>query len=196
MQYSALAETIRGITLVQEADSLPTIYCDMDGVLCDFAQGIANMFKLKSKDPSMPGPMQAAGYTDAQDWLSAPMTDQKWQPVEDYPMFWPTLPWTKDGRKIWRYIEKYNPHILSAYAPYDKNSRKGKMLWIQRNLRLTDASRIHLVRRSEKKIYANGSVLIDDYGRNVKEWKKNKGIPVKYKSANQAIADLRKIGYK
>ena len=111
-------------------------------------------------------------------------------------MFWPTLPWTKDGRKIWRYIEKYNPHILSAYAPYDKNSRKGKMLWIQRNLRLTDASRIHLVRRAEKKIYANGSVLIDDYGRNVKEWKKNKGIPVKYKSANQAIADLRKIGYK
>ena len=82
MQYSALAETIRGITLVQEADSLPTIYCDMDGVLCDFSQGIANMFKLKSKDPSMPGPMQAAGYTDAQDWLSAPMTDQKWQPVE------------------------------------------------------------------------------------------------------------------
>ena len=50
MQYSAFAETIQGITLVQEADSLPTIYCDMDGVLCDFAQGIANMFKLKSKD--------------------------------------------------------------------------------------------------------------------------------------------------
>ena len=48
------------------------------------------------------------------------------------------------------------------------------MLWIQRNLRLTDASRIHLVRRTEKKIYANGSVLIDDYGRNVKEWKKTK----------------------
>ena len=43
MKYSALAETIRGITLVQEQDGLPTIYCDMDGVLCDFNQGIANM---------------------------------------------------------------------------------------------------------------------------------------------------------
>ena len=75
MQYSALAETIRGIQIVQEADSLPTIYCDMDGVLCDFSQGISNMFKLKSKNPSEPGPMQMAGYSDAQDWLSAPNTE-------------------------------------------------------------------------------------------------------------------------
>ena len=196
MQYSAFAETIRGITLVQEADSLPTIYCDMDGVLCDFSQGIANMFNLKSKNPSEPGPMQMAGYSDAKDWLSAPNTEPKWKVVEGYPMFWPTLPWTKDGQKLWFFIKKFNPHILSAYAPYDKNSRKGKMLWLQRNLKLTDASRIHLVRRSEKRVYANGNVLIDDYGRNVKEWKTNKGIPIKYKSASQAIADLKKIGYK
>ena len=196
MKYSAFAETIRGITLVQEADSLPTIYCDMDGVLCDFSQGIANMFKLKSKNPSEPGPMQMAGYSDAQDWLSAPNAAPKWKVVEGYPMFWPTLPWTKDGQKLWLFIKKFNPHILSAYAPYDKNSRKGKMLWLQRNLKLTDANRIHLVRRPEKKVYANGNVLVDDYGKNVKEWKANKGIPVKYKSANQAIADLRKIGYK
>ena len=196
MKYSALAETIQGITLVQEADSLPTIYCDMDGVLCDFRKGIDNMFKLKSKDPSMPGPMQMAGYKDTDDWIKAPLTAQKWEPITNYKMFWPTLPWTKDGQKLWFFIRKFNPHILSAYTPYDKNSIKGKQLWIQRNLKLTDASRIHLVRRSEKKIYANGNVLIDEYGRNVKEWKKNKGIPIKYKSASQAIADLRKIGYK
>ena len=61
MKYSALAEA-KYIHLVQEQDGLPTIYCDMDGVLCDFRKGIENMFKLKSKDPSMPGPMQMAGY--------------------------------------------------------------------------------------------------------------------------------------
>ena len=196
MKYSAFAETIQGITLVQEADSLPTIYCDMDGVLCDFRQGITNMFKLKSKDPSMPGPMQTAGYSDVDDWINAPLTDGKWEPIRNYKMFWPTLPWTKDGQKLWFFIRKFNPHILSAYTPYDKNSIKGKQLWLQRNLKLTDASRIHLVRRAEKKVYANGNVLIDDFGRNTKEWKKNKGIPIKYKSASQAISDLRKIGYK
>ena len=52
MQYSAGGDYSRN-NISQEADSHPTIYCDMDGVLCDFSQGIANMFKLKSKDPSM-----------------------------------------------------------------------------------------------------------------------------------------------
>jgi len=167
----------------------------MDGVLCDFHLGIENMFKLKSKDPSMPGPMQTAGYRDAKDWLKAPMSADKWEPVQNYGLFWPTLPWTKDGRKLWSYIKKFNPHILSAYTPFDKNSRLGKTKWLQRNLGLTDASIIHLVRRSEKKVYANGNVLIDDFGRNIKEWKKNKGIPVKHKSASETISQLRKIGY-
>ena len=194
MLFSALAEA-KYIHLVQEQDGLPTIYCDMDGVLCDFRKGIENMFKLKSKDPSMPGPMQMAGYKDADDWMSAPLSNAKWEPVTNYPMFWPTLPWTKDGKKLWFYIEKFKPHILSDYTPHDNNSIKGKRLWINRNLRLTDASRIHLVRRREKKIFANGNVLIDDYGRNTKEWKSNKGIPIKYKTATEAISKLRKLGY-
>ncbi len=69
-------------------------------------------------------------------------------------------------------------------------------MWIKRNLKLNDASRIHLVRRTEKRVYANGNVLIDDYGKNVKEWKQNKGMPIKYSSANQTIAALKKMGYK
>jgi transposase len=111
-------------------------------------------------------------------------------------MFWPTLPWTRDGQKLWFYIRQFNPHILSAVTPFDKNCIKGKQLWIKRNLKLNDASRIHLVRRTEKRVYANGNVLIDDYGKNVKEWKQNKGMPIKYSSANQTIAALKKIGYK
>ena len=158
--------------------NLPRIYCDMDGVLCDFGAAIR-------KTTGMP----------KERWMQLDR-EAMWKPVLDNTKFWHTMPWNPQGRVMWNFIKKYNPHILSAYAPYDKNSRKGKMLWLQRNLKLTDASRIHLVRRSEKKVYANGNVLVDDYGRNVKEWKRNKGIPVKYKSANQAIADLRKIGYK
>jgi len=195
MKYSALAETIRSIHILQEADSLPTIYCDMDGVLVDFAKGIEDMFKVKSKDPSMPGPMQTAGFSDASDWSKAPNKAYKWEPIQSYPMFWPTLPMKKDGFKLWSYIKKFNPHILSAYTPFDKNSIKGKKLWLQRNLKMTDSSRIHLVRRADKRGYANGNVLIDDYGKNVKEWKAYKGIPIKHKSATDTISSLRKLGY-
>ena len=193
MRYSALAETIRSIHIIQEADSLPTIYCDMDGVLTDFNQAIENMFKIPDTRTDI-NPMRAAGYDNAKEWLKAPMSSQKWEPVTNYGMFWPAMPWTKDGKLVWNYIKKFKPHILSAYTPFDKNSRKGKMLWIKRNLGIS-ASNVHLVRRSEKKVYAKGNVLIDDYGRNIKEWKKNKGIPVKHKSASETISQLRKIGY-
>ena len=47
----------------------------------------------------------------------------------------------------------------------------------------------------QKKVIHNGNVLIDDYGRNVKEWKTNKGIPVKHKSTAETISKLRKLGY-
>ena len=181
---------------IQEQSSLPTIYCDMDGVLCDFKRGISNMFSLKSKDPSMPGPMQMSGFSTPEEWFDAPMSRGKWEPVVNYKLFWPSLPWTEDGKRLWAFISKFKPHILSAYTPYDKNSIRGKQLWIERNLKLRDKSRIHLVRRAEKKAYSNGNLLIDDYGRNAKEWKKGGGIPVKHKSANQTISELKKLGFK
>ena len=196
MKYSALAETLHGIKLVQEQDSLPTIYCDMDGVLCDFNKGIANMFNLKSKNPSEPGPMQMAGYSDANDWLSSPNTAPKWEPVSQYKMFWPTLPWIPGGMKLWSFIRKFNPHILSAYTPFDKNSIRGKQLWLQRNLKLTDTKRIHIVRRDQKKVYAKGNVLIDDFKKNTSEWKAAGGQPILYKSTPQVISDLKRMGYK
>ena len=196
MKYSAYAETIRGITLVQEQDGLPTIYCDMDGVLCDFNKGIANMFKLKSRDPSKPNIMKMYGYDDPSDWLSAHNDAQKWEPVSQYKMFWPTLPWMPGAMKLWSFIRKFNPHILSAYTPFDKNCIRGKQLWLQRNLKLTDKERIHIVRRDQKRAYAKGNVLIDDFKKNTVEWKAAGGQPILYKSTPQVISDLKRIGYK
>ena len=76
------------------------------------------------------------------------------------------------------------------------NSIKGKRLWLQRNLKLTDKERIHIVRRDQKRVYAKGNVLIDDFKKNTTEWKQAKGQPILYKSTPQVISDLKKIGYK
>ena len=181
---------------INEQSSLPTIYCDMDGVLCDFKKAISDLFNLKSKNPSEPGPMQMAGFSDPNEWFNEPNTRSKWQPIQDYKMFWPSMDWTSDGKQLWRFIQKFKPHILSAYSPYDKNCIRGKNLWIERNLKISDKSKIHLVRRAEKKAYSNGSILIDDFGRNVKEWKSGGGIPIEHKTANQTISELKKLGFK
>ena len=53
---------------------LPRIYCDMDGVLCDFK-------KAAEKVTGMP----------ISKWSYASKTE-KWQPIKDTPKFWHTMP--------------------------------------------------------------------------------------------------------
>ena len=133
MKYSALAETIHGITLVQEADSLPTIYCDMDMVLCDFLKGAEEVL-------GVPFPKAEKG--------------TKWPKISAKKDFWESLEWMPGAKRMWSFINKYDAHILSAYSTKDANSRKGKMLWLRKNAKLTQKSRIHLVLRADKQKFA------------------------------------------
>ena len=79
---------------------LPRIYCDMDGVLCDFI--------AQSK--------KATGKIFTQD-----KAKEYWPIIKKYPKFWSDMPWMPGGRQLWSYIKQYNPHILSAYTPEDPN---------------------------------------------------------------------------
>ena len=76
----------------------PRIYCDMDGVLCDFK-------KVAEKATGMP----------ISKWMYSSKTE-KWQPIKDTPRFWHTMPWQGGGRQLWSFISKFKPHILSAYV--------------------------------------------------------------------------------
>ena len=37
--------------------------------------------------------------------------------------FWESLEWMLSAKKMWSFISKYDPHILSAYSTKDANSR-------------------------------------------------------------------------
>ena len=76
----------------------PRIYCDMDGVLCDFKTAA-------QKATGMP----------ISKWMYSSKTE-KWQPIKDTPRFWHTMPWQGGGRQLWSFISKYKPNILSAYV--------------------------------------------------------------------------------
>ena len=170
-----------------EADGqLPTIYCDMDGVLADFNGGLK----------AMESQLKDAGYKSSQDWLDAPLSNDKWKPVVKNKKFWSTLPLMPQALKLWNYIRSYNPHILSAYARHDPNCIPGKRAWLRKNLRMTDDSRIHLVRRRDKQRYAKRNLLIDDLSKNIAEWKAAGGTGILHRSAGQTLAQLKKLGYK
>ena len=53
--------------------------------------------------------------------------------------------------------------------------------------------------RSQKKNYAKvagePAILIDDYDKNTNEFTKSGGIGITFKTANQVISELKKLGF-
>ena len=173
-----LYDVLNEVTEVVE--NRPTIYCDMDMVLCDFLKGAKEVLG-----------------TDF------PKADKrtKWPMISAKKDFWESLEWMPGAKKMWTFISKYDPHILSAYSTKDANSRKGKMNWLRGNAKLTQKSRIHLVMREDKQKYAmttdgKPNLLIDDYIKNVNEWKAKGGIGVHHTSPSDTIAQLKRLGFK
>ena len=153
----------------------------MDGVLCDFEKNIKNTLGIS-----------------IQKWMSINPKHERWQPIVAKKDFWANMPWLNDGKNLWRFIEKYNPHILSAASQEDPNCKMGKHRWIFRNLNMP-AGRIHLVQRHEKQTFAKTggqpSILIDDYVKNTREFSMRGGIGITFKNASQVIRELKRLGF-
>ena len=157
---------------------LPRIYCDMDGVICDF--------------------VYAATRATGQNWQGL-RSGQDWESIKRTKNFWSTMPWTRDGRQLWNFIKKYQPHILSAYSIEDPNCIPGKRKWLKSNLGYTQNFMINIVRRREKKNFAMNkgqpAILIDDYPKNVQQFKSAGGIGILHSNTQTTISQLRKIGF-
>ena len=157
---------------------LPRIYCDMDGVICDF--------------------VYAAKRATGQNWQGL-RSGQDWESIKRTKNFWSTMPWTRDGKQLWNFIKKYQPHILSAYSIEDPNCIPGKRKWLKSNLGYTQNFMINIVRRREKKNFAMNkrqpAILIDDYPKNVQQFKSAGGIGILHSNTQTTISQLRKIGF-
>ena len=160
-------------------EDLPSIYCDMDQVLCAF---------MKAADSAVGGSFVQADKTD------------RWNKINQVKGFWENLEWMPGAKALYKKIMKYDAHILSAYSTKDANSRKGKMKWLKDKARLTQKSRIHLVLREQKQKFAmtNGkpNLLIDDYIKNVNEWKSVGGIGIHHTSPTVTMGELKRLGFK
>lgn len=166
---------------MKKTESLPEIYLDMDGVLVNFEYGAE----------------KATGKTLSNNILDA----ADWKTIGSDANFWKNLPAMHDAMILWDFVKNFEPHILSAYPPEDKeNAIRGKRYWIVKHLHypLKD---VHLVERKEKQQFAMNpktgepNILIDDYQKNIDEWRKAGGIPIHHVGARSTIMKLREMGY-
>ena len=161
-----------------EFDS-PQIYCDMDGVLADFDQGIIDI-------------------------IGGKFDDKRWVELPDD--FFHRLEPMTDAKQLWEFIGKYDPFILTAIprssrGPIAARAAQDKAKWMKRWFGVSP-DRMYPVQRKNKANFAmdgrdhRPNLLIDDHIGNIQEFKKARGIGVHHKSASNTIKQLKEIGYK
>ena len=104
-----------------------------------------------------------------------------------------------DGKILWNFIRPYKPDLLSAYTNRDPNCKPGKLKWASKNLGL-GVNRVNLVMRSEKQGYAqtgyrSPAILIDDFPRNIQQFRARGGIGIVHTTASKTITELKKLGF-
>lgn len=165
----------------KEFSKLPKIFLDLDGVLVDFVGGTTNYL-----DKKRIAPFNSNENTDT----------QRWKVLSTVKDFWQNLPVLQDGIKLFGYVKKFRPSILSAYAGSKEKAIQGKSEWLVEHVGLEYIDSIHVVKRSEKKTFATGyNLLIDDQSRNIEEWERAGGIGILYKNSEQAIELLKTLGF-
>lgn len=153
---------------------IKTIYLDMDGVIVDFRKGCEEIDAIQ-------------GYKV--DWTKVRAAGLE---------FWANLPWTTDGQKFYKWLEKFcdEQHIdLCILSSVNFNDGvNGKYEWILNNTRIPNKN-IYIVSNGKAKAkYANKtSLLIDDFGKNIEAFIMADGLGIKFKSAQQAKEELLAI---
>lgn len=149
------------------------IFCDMDGVLCDFEKMV--------KDNS-----------DIKDF---PVKDEVlWPAVKAIDPFWEKIPWTTDGKELWEFLLWYDVTILTAPSKHDtERAKKGKTEWIRREL--GGDVPIIFSKGSEKINHLSpGDILIDDWPSNFKRFGEIEEITgILHTSARSSIKELKAI---
>ena len=152
------------------------IYSDMDGVITDFDERF--MKYSKGIPPSQ--------------YESENGKEAFWDLItKEGVKFWVGMDWMPDGKTYWKYIEKYNPILLSAPSR-EESSKLGKRLWVKKNLPGTKLMLAYA--KDKQKEAAPNHILIDDRKSNIDEWIANGGIGILHKSAASTIKKLQDLG--
>lgn len=167
------------------------IYCDYDGVLVNFHQGVIDL--------------TGAHFKDGARWKNRESKFERNKLIECAGVaWWANLPPMPDYDDLWGFIEAYQPHILTATPSWKgcveitDYAFEGKTLWNEKYTKVPE-DRFHMVSRESKRYYARhqagSNILIDDYEENIKSWTKAGGIAILHTSARDTIEKLIELGF-
>jgi hypothetical protein len=179
MTFRNWEDNIKNNKTVMNETRIPSgfvIYCDMDGVLCDFEDRFKEFTGMSCRE-----------------YENKYGTKAFWDAIgKEGVEYWSKMPWMVDGKQLWDYIAKYNPIMLSATSWYP-SSKICKYEWVKENL--TPDTKVILVNKKDKQLYAGeNKILIDDRTDNISDWKNAGGIGILHKTATQTINELKKLG--
>lgn len=146
------------------------IYCDMDGVLTDFDKAYFELTGIEIKNEFHEGP-------------------DFWEPINKAGVkFWSDMEWKEDGKRLWKYIEKHEPKLLSAPSR-NVESRIGKMKWVEREL--PNVELILKYAKQKKELSEPDAILIDDRLDNINGWREMGGIGIHHINTKHTIDQLK-----
>jgi len=156
------------------------IFLDLDGTITDFNRAFSELGKDKTHG------------LDTKKFEEKYGSEAFWHLIHSADVeFWSEMAWLPDGKKLWNYVKKHNPTILTTPAK-SKASKEGKEIWIKREL----GPKVPFIFEKDKHKHANTeSILIDDYPKKINDWiNLGDGIGILHKSADQTIEELKKYG--
>ena len=161
--------------MIEDIRKAYNVYVDMDGVLTDFERRF-EQFAGVTPDEFMSQKTIEFGKAKA--------TEQFWDLVDKQigVRFWAGMPWMPEGEKLYKYLKKSKPTILTSPSR-EESSRIGKGVWVKRNMSGVPV-----------KYATPNSILIDDRESNISAWKAAGGIGILFKSTDQVINELSKLG--
>lgn len=160
------------------------VYFDMDGVLADFNRGVRELCHME--------PPEQGNRTEEQDTAM-------WDAIRQVPHFYGQLEPIPGSVEMVR--EVYDAigdrcEILTGIPRPRKNiahSAEDKVAWIRRLV--SEDIVVNTVLRKEKVEFCTGpqDILVDDYGKNIKEWTAVGGTGILFHDTAQALAEVRRL---
>jgi hypothetical protein len=125
--------------LLTEEEQNPTVkfklYCDMDGVLCDFDQQFMKLLNDSNYGGKHYRTEELEGINTPSEFESKFGGPEFWKFIDEIcgKKFWAEMEFTPGGQQLWNVISEYKPTLLTSPSR-NMISRIGKRSWVKSHL--------------------------------------------------------------